>query len=236
MKECYIYCLLDSGKPGAYKYSDYNFKYEPFYIGMGKDNRIKTTLKDGNKNKQDRIKNIGTKNIIREIYRKELYREEAESIEINMIETIGREPNGPLLNETSGGHTFRHSEDSKQILSEIMSGKENPMYGRKHTEEAKRKMSEKRKRWCKENPGKSEMGLMKWKRENNGGKFIGEKNGMYDRKHSLETRRRMSEIYRRRPKISCQHCNREFDAGNYSQHHGNKCKFRRDKKHEGGMR
>lgn len=42
MDEFYIYCLLDTRKPGNFiygEYGDYNLKFEPFYIGKGKNDR-----------------------------------------------------------------------------------------------------------------------------------------------------------------------------------------------------
>ena len=38
-----------------------------------------------------------------------------------------------------------HTEDTKYKLSEIMIGENNPMYGKHHTDEAKKKMSERKK-------------------------------------------------------------------------------------------
>jgi hypothetical protein len=30
---CYVYAYLDPRKPGIFKYEEYEFGYEPFYIG-----------------------------------------------------------------------------------------------------------------------------------------------------------------------------------------------------------
>jgi len=33
MNKYYVYVYLDSRKPGKYKYGEYEFDYEPFYVG-----------------------------------------------------------------------------------------------------------------------------------------------------------------------------------------------------------
>jgi hypothetical protein len=40
MKEHYVYALLDPRKPGSYIYDSYHFEFEPFYVGMGINDRI----------------------------------------------------------------------------------------------------------------------------------------------------------------------------------------------------
>ena len=58
----------------------------------------------------------------------------------------------------------------RQKMSQLTSGSNNGMYGKKHTEESKQKMS-----------------------INSKGKNIGEKNGMYGKHHTEESRKKNSE-------------------------------------------
>lgn len=97
-----------------------------------------------------------------------------EAFLIAMLDTI---ENGYNTSSYSGG-TYKRSEVTKRKISDSMTGENNPMfgmtgennhwYGKHHTEEAKRKISEAR---------------------------IGEKHPMYGKHHSEETRRKMSESH-----------------------------------------
>lgn len=40
----YVYALLDPRKPGKYKYGEYEFDYEPFYVGKGSGDRCEHHL------------------------------------------------------------------------------------------------------------------------------------------------------------------------------------------------
>ena len=42
MNQFYTYVYLDPRKSGKYKYSEYKFDYEPFYVGKGCGNRYIT--------------------------------------------------------------------------------------------------------------------------------------------------------------------------------------------------
>lgn len=120
MNEYYVYGYLDPRKPGKYKYYDYEFNHEPFYIGKGKNSRILRHLKNNNRNKIklnkiDKIRKEGFEPIIVKIV-KNLTNEESLKIEKILIEKIGRyiKGEGPLTNYTKGGETYlgyKHKED-----------------------------------------------------------------------------------------------------------------------------
>ena len=78
-----------------------------------------------------------------------------------------------------GTKGYKHTEKAKRKISEATKGKNNPFYGKKHSEESKRKISE---------TGKNRTA---W----NKGKHYSEndKKNMFGKKHSEETRKKMSE-------------------------------------------
>jgi len=127
----YVYIYLDPRKPGNYKYGEYNFDYEPFYVGKGKNNRY---LKHLHYNDSS-IKTLNIKTILNENlkpiiikYKENLIECEAFKLEIDFIKNIRRIDlgTGPLYNRTSGG--------------DGLAGEKNPMYGKHHSEEAKQKI------------------------------------------------------------------------------------------------
>ena len=65
--EFYVYCYMDPRKPGKYTYDglDICFLYEPFYIGFGKEKRIKSHLTKFELNNENRIKHNTKKNNIK---------------------------------------------------------------------------------------------------------------------------------------------------------------------------
>lgn len=161
----YVYAYLDPRKPGQFQYGDFKFDYEPFYIGEGNGKRDKQHLTDAfknnkpNKDKKELIKKIleeKNKPIIIRIKEK-LSQKQALLLEIDCIATIGRLDFsvGPLLNKTNGGDKgpigMKHTEETKNKISQAISGEKHPNYGKKgpetngygykHTEEAKNKIS-----------------------------------------------------------------------------------------------
>lgn len=112
-KNYFIYCLLDSTKPGKYYYDELDccFLYEPFYVGKGTKNRIKahfypSSLKAKNF-KNNKIKSIQNKNmdIYNCVIKDNLNEEDAYVKESMTIIKMGRRNNntGILTNLNDGG-------------------------------------------------------------------------------------------------------------------------------------
>jgi len=120
----YVYIMLDIRKPGNYKYKNFNFLYEPIYIGKGKKYRLNTHFsknnlyKCGNKLKTNKILKIKLEtNKFPKIYKlyTNLTHSSACRMEKLLIKTIGRLDinTGPLVNLTDGGEGSH-----KRVLSE----------------------------------------------------------------------------------------------------------------------
>jgi hypothetical protein len=124
----------------------------PYYVGYGKPRRINArhTRQNGAELLPPRHR--------RWVVKSGLTKEEAITLEIEHIALWKREcDGGVLLNENLGGEGKpggqktegftgrKHSEEAKKKISEKVSGKNNPSYGVPCSEERKRKISEKAK-------------------------------------------------------------------------------------------
>jgi len=111
-KRFYVYVYLDTRKSGKYKYGEYEFDYEPFYIGKGLDKQYIRHMKEI---KDERIKTYKT-NKIRKILKLGFHpdiikvktfltEKQAFSLEKLLIMLIGRSclNMGPLTNIHKGG-------------------------------------------------------------------------------------------------------------------------------------
>jgi len=109
----YVYVYMDPRKVGNFKYSEYEFNYEPFYIGKGRNWRYRNHLlkvkggKYSNLPKNNVIKNIleeGMEPVIIK-YKENMPELESFNLEIDMISKIGRKDLGfgPLRNLSNGG-------------------------------------------------------------------------------------------------------------------------------------
>ncbi len=135
----YVYVYMDPTKPGNYKYKDFSFDFEPFYVGKGKDQRYKIHLL---KVKNDNCKNLPKDNSIKKIlnsgkdpiiikYREDLSESDAFLLEIQMIDSIGRKDigKGPLKNLTNGGEgnsERKFTDEHRMNLSLSRIGKTSP--------------------------------------------------------------------------------------------------------------
>ncbi len=114
MNESYVYAILDPRKPGKFKYGEFLFDHEPFYIGKGRRSRMychacsSELNRDRNPHKVRKIKKIlalGKKLIFQKV-QSELTEEDAYRLEERAIETIGRmnvDRRAPLTNVDKGG-------------------------------------------------------------------------------------------------------------------------------------
>ena len=93
------------------------------------------------------------------------------------------------------------SEEHKQALSAAQSGENNGMYGKTHSEESKKKMSEKHK-------GKK---LSEEHKQKISKSTKGEKNPMYGKKWETKT---------------CPYCGKTVSTANFVRWHGDNCKFK----------
>lgn len=148
----YVYAYLDPRKNGEYKYGNYIFEYEPFYIGKGKigSNRKERHLIFVKERGIDLTNNTYKFNLIKQILEEkmepviveiETYISEitAFNIEKMLIKMIGKRQDrtGTLVNISSGGDggdTFTNNprkEEIRIMRSKQMSGEGNNMYGLK---------------------------------------------------------------------------------------------------------
>jgi hypothetical protein len=182
----YVYIYLDPRKPGSYEYGKYSFKYEPFYVGKGKENRMYDHLKDESQSyKSNKIQKLISEGYNLENYiikiKDNMEEQEAFDLEIKLISLIGRLDleTGPLTNMTDGGEGISghlHTEESKRKISESL-------IGFTHTKETKEKMSK-----IKKGHKHSEETKKKISKSNSD-----ENHHMYGEHHSEETKKKMSE-------------------------------------------
>ena len=152
----YVYAYLDPRKPIDQTTASFTFRFEPFYIGKGKNGRLFTHLTDTKsknslkRQKISRIREAGFEPIVIKLA-EGLEEGEALALEKEMIAGIGTKwcikgvKSGPLCNMTSGGDGYSLSAEQKHWLSRQNSGENNPMFGKSHRKPARSKISEYRK-------------------------------------------------------------------------------------------
>ncbi len=149
----FVYAYLDPTKPGRFKYGNYIFEFEPFYIGKSKTNSVYNRINQhlefvknrgldltNNLHKFNKIKKILDQGLEPFIIKVEenLTLLTSFNLEKLLIEAIGRKINGdgPLVNITEGGDggdTFTYNprkEEIREIRKKQML-ENNPMKGLK---------------------------------------------------------------------------------------------------------
>jgi len=126
----YVYIYFDPRIKSRFVYKKLKFDYEPFYVGLGHDNRKFSHFdeakrkKKKNSHKLNKIRKIireGYKPII-EVFKGKLSFEGAIEQEIKLIKKIGRRNigTGPLTNMTDGGEGmigYKHDKKTKSKIS-----------------------------------------------------------------------------------------------------------------------
>lgn len=194
MNRFYVYVFLNSCVPGKFEYGDFNFEYEPFYIGKGVDDRIITSKCDKRTFKSQKIKSIknkGGKVISYKIY-ENLSFEESNIREKELIKIIGRRDLGigPLTNLTDGGDGRENGKNPPESIEKarvklkIIAKKRKEEGTDKHTPEMVERLREINR--GENNPMYGKKHTDKVKQEHSD-RVSGLKHPMYGKKHDEET-------------------------------------------------
>lgn len=133
-----------------------------------------------------------------------------------------------------------------QLLSEERSGSNHPMFGqpgtmtgRKHTEEAKRKMRMPRSEYAKRNMAKpkgsenpnfgrtrTDTSKRRMRKPKPDGFGQETRNSMFGKEHTPEAKAKMSDKARSRKRAACIHCGKEMPVSHIARYHNDRCKER----------
>ena len=132
------------------------------------------------------IRKYGWDNFKHEVLFEGLTKEEAcllEQCYIVLYDTTNRNKG---YNRTTGGESFNHTDDTKKALSDLYKGENNPFYGKHHTEETRKRISEKIKsERCGENNPMYGKHLNKEHKQKISEKLSGENHPFYGKKGIL---------------------------------------------------
>jgi hypothetical protein len=180
------------------------------YIEYRNSERFKQILKKRNdaaseaiKNMDDDLRKLRTENAIKHITGR---KHSEETIQLLKQKFKGR---------PSSMKGKKHSEETKKILSELKKGKPSHHKGKKRSEESRKKMSQSAKVKI----------FTQQHRDNMSKANSGHKNPFYGKKHTQEALQIMKDKHPSKIKLTCEHCKKEFDLGNYKRSHGDKCKL-----------
>lgn len=141
----YVYVYLDPRKPGKFVYEEYNFEYEPIYIGKGTRRRMWHHLQNRLKvnkpfyAKLNKIIKLGHEPIFYKLI-ENISEENSLEYEKKLITLIGRVDleTGSLCNMTEGGDKgFSRTLEARKKLSLSKMGEKNPQYGKTTSDKQK---------------------------------------------------------------------------------------------------
>lgn len=233
-KDFYVYALLDPRREGVFEFNvpygeKFVFTHEPFYVGKGRGKRSSVhavVARSGKNNsyKDNKIRTIfgiGLEVLVEHVV-VDLTEEDALQVESELIEVIGRlvDKSGILTNLTSGGggiSGYSHTSEARRRISKRFIGK--PL-----SEEHRKKIGD-------ANRGKERPAEVKEKIR---AKLIGRKHPKFvPRKRgatrSEETKERMREAAKNRPKIQCPHCGMQGQTSQMKRWHFENCKQKSEK-------
>jgi len=147
----------------------------------------------GGSNKGNLVHFTGREHFIAHWLLNKMFKDEV--VKNKMLYAFGGMAQGPSKRKLSPSQYEKVKKAKSKAMSIRMSGKNHPMYGKTHTKEAKRKISEinKGRKHSKETKKKISESMTGKKNHMYGKGLIGEKNGMYGKTHSEESKRKMSE-------------------------------------------
>lgn len=201
----FVYCFLDTRKPGEYIYEEYKFDFEPIYVGKGKGRRPKnhfTLYKSSNTRFYNKMKSIMSSNVKPDyiLLSENLTEKEAFQKEKFFVKLIGRiENGGTLTNLTDAGEGqsgFKFSDESKRKMSISRTGRKlGPM-----SDEAKLnisiskigKPSIMKGKKLEDIVGMERSSIIKATLSKKASERIGDKNHMFGKKHKPESIEKMS--------------------------------------------
>lgn len=119
MNDFYVYTYLDPRKKGLFEYGEYEFEYEPFYVGKGKNRQWKriSSRSDHFKRIINKIKENGLEPIVVKI-KENMIEDDSFLLDIELIKAIRRQESGkgPLVNFTIGGEGSSGYKFSEETL------------------------------------------------------------------------------------------------------------------------
>jgi group I intron endonuclease len=205
----------------AYLYKTTNIKNGKYYIGVSSREDERETYLGSGKFLKLAIKKYGKNSFRKEILEEfssleEAFTKEAEIVNedfVNDPETyncvIGGGGSGPKEFNGVYGKRWKHSDQSKQLMSKLATGENNPRFGKSYSDEEKEQISNRMKEYYSKNPHHASGNIP-----------------------SEETKNKLKEAskkhYSNRPRKTCPHCNKEFIDMHYGRYHGDRCKMKKE--------